>query len=182
MNKRKERTMNKRKERTMNKRKERTMNKRKERTMNKIAVFLFSLLIFNQPLSAQDGEYITPKGPIALKRGDLSIPLTPDHIHRIFILNNIEQVKSVSFLKLEGRDEISLTVSLTEDAPSVSNNRVRCTIYLYTDRRRIILTGCGNSEFDIKDKTDTSSYPGHFTVSLEDLGLEQYVPKRIEIN
>lgn len=150
--------------------------------MNKVAAFLFLLLVFNQPLSAKDGEYVTPKGPIALKRGDLSIPLTPDHIHIIFILNNIKQVKSVTYLKLESEREISLTVSLTEDAPSVSNNRIRCQIYLYTDRMSIILTSCGNSEFDIKDKTDTSSYPGHFMVSLKDLGLEEYVPKKIEIN
>ena len=153
--------------------------------MNKIAAFLFLLLIFNQPLSAKDGEYVTPKGPIALEgsepRGGFSIPLTPDHIHRIFILNNIEQVKSVSYLKLESWNEISFTVSLIEDAPSVSNNRVRCKIYLYADTREIILTSCGNSEFDIKDKTGTL-YPGHLLVSLEDLGLDQYVPKKIEIN
>lgn len=157
-------------------------------------VILLFNLIFPSILFAEtspDKQHATPYGPITIEvetkeKEKFSVPLAPHHIRQIFILNDITEISDVSYLKLEDKlisiYVISFTVSLTDNVEPVSNNRVRCYLnFSYTNGEwKISLTYCGNSAFDILKKDDVMDY--YFSSTAEEIGLEEYLPRKRVIN
>lgn len=129
---------------------------------------------------------------IILKTGNSSMNLTAEQVHKIFLLNDIKYIESLSHLEMISDDQnhiednsvyyytIAFSAYFTENAEPVFNNRIECALTLYISDHQVALTDCSNNELYIRNSNGEFSR-GYHSASLEALGISKHIPKT-EIN